>query len=75
MRLSEYRAEQTAMQIEHKGDQIILTIDVSEAALKAAQPSSSGKTLLVATTNGFRRKGLVSVLVNCTVPNPDYVRK
>jgi hypothetical protein len=61
------------MQIEHKGDQIIVTIDVSDAALKAAKPSSSGKTLMVATTNGFRRHGPVSVSLNCTVPNPDFV--
>jgi hypothetical protein len=60
------------MQIEQKGDQIILTIDVSEAARKAAKPSSSGKTLMVATTNGFKRVGPVSISLNCTVPNPGY---
>jgi len=60
------------MQIEQKGDKIVLTIEVGEAALKAAKPSSSGKTLLVATTNGFKRVGPVSVLLNCTVPNPEY---
>lgn len=61
------------MQIEHKGDQVIVTIDVSETALKAARPSASGKTLLVATTSGPRRAGPVSISLNCMVPNPDYV--
>jgi hypothetical protein len=57
---------------EMKGDKLILTIDVSEAALKSAQPSSTGKTLSVATTNGFTRFGAVSVSLNATIPNPAY---
>jgi hypothetical protein len=57
------------MHIEQKGDQIVITIPVDAAALAAAKPSSSGKTRLVATTNGFRRVGPVSVSLNVTAPN------
>lgn len=53
---------------EIKGDKLILTIDVSEAARKAAQPSKSGKTRVVATTSGFSRFGDVGVSLNCTLP-------
>jgi hypothetical protein len=56
------------MNIEQQGDKIIITIDVNEAAPAAAQPSSTGKTLMVATTNGFRRVGPVSISINCTAP-------
>jgi hypothetical protein len=59
--------------IEHQSDKIVITIDISEAARKRASPSSSGKTLMVATTNGFKRVGPVSVSLNCTVPNPNYM--
>jgi hypothetical protein len=37
---------------ELKGDTLIITVDVSAKAVKAAPPSSTGKTLLVATTGG-----------------------
>jgi hypothetical protein len=60
------------MQIERIGDRIVITIKVDDAALAEAKPSSSGKTLMVATTNGFRRLGPVSLSLNCTVPNPAY---
>ena len=60
------------MQISQEGDKIVITIDASEAALKAAPPSSTGKTLMVATTKGFRRVGPLSVSLNCTIPNPCY---
>lgn len=60
------------MKIEQRGSEIVVTIDVSETAIAAAKPSSSGKTLLVASTAGFKRVGPVKVLLNCTVPNPDY---
>lgn len=53
---------------EIKGDKLILTIDVSDAARKAAAPSASGKTLVLASTRGFTRFGDVSVSVNCTLP-------
>jgi hypothetical protein len=60
------------MNIEQNGDEIIVKIDVSELALKDAKPSSTGKTLMVATTNGFTRMGRFSLNLNCTMPNPDY---
>jgi hypothetical protein len=34
------------------GEILTITIDLSKAALKAARPSSTGKTLLVASTSG-----------------------
>jgi hypothetical protein len=37
---------------EIKGDKLIITIDVGPQAIKAAPPSSSGKTMLVGTTGG-----------------------
>lgn len=63
------------MKSEIKGDTLILTIDISEAAIKAAKPSSTGKTLVVASTNGFTRFGAVGLSLNCTVPNAAYVAK
>lgn len=53
---------------EIKGDKLVLTIDVSSAAREAAQPSSSGKTRLVASTRGTMRFGDIGVLLNCTIP-------
>ena len=53
---------------EIKGDKLILTIDVSAAAMQAAQPSKSGKTRVLASTNGFTRFGEVSVSLNATLP-------
>lgn len=50
-----------------KGDKLILELDIKEA------PSKSGKTLMVATTNGFKQAGVeykgksVSVSVNAYV--------
>lgn len=55
------------------GDKLILTIDISKAAREAAQPSTSGKTLVVASTNGFTRFGDVACSLNVTVPNVAYV--
>lgn len=55
---------------EIKGDKLILTIDVGEAARKAAVPSKSGKTNVLATTGGFTRFGDVSVSLNATLPKP-----
>lgn len=43
------------MKVEVNGDKMVITIDVSAAALKAALPSSTGKTRTVATTHGFSR--------------------
>jgi hypothetical protein len=60
------------MQIEQRGTDIVITIPVDAATLAAAKPSSSGKTRLVATTNGFRRVGPVSISLNVTAPNADH---
>jgi hypothetical protein len=57
-----------AIKSEMKGDQLILTIDVSKAARDVATVSKSGKTRVLATTNGFTRFGDVSVSLNCTLP-------
>lgn len=58
-----------SVQGEIKGDKLILTVDVSEVARKAATPSTSGKTLVVASTRGFTRFGDIGVSLNCTIPN------
>lgn len=57
---------------EMKGDKLILTIDVSEAKVKAAPLSASKKTFLVASTGGFANLGAVGLNLNVTVRNPDY---
>ena len=59
--------------IERKGDMIVISFPVNEAARGAAQPSTSGKTLVLASTNGFTRQGDVSISLNATLPNPKYV--
>lgn len=48
------------------GDKLILTIDISAAALKAAEPSKSGKTKVVASTHGFTNIEGVGVSLNVT---------
>lgn len=63
------------MQIEQHDGKLIITVDVSETAIAAAPPSSTGKTLVIAGTNGFRRCGRVSINLNVTVPNPHYEAK
>ncbi len=50
------------------GDKLILEIDVSAIARQNAQPSKSGKTRIIATTNGFKRFGDVNVNLNATIP-------
>jgi len=42
------------MNITVKGEKLIIEVDVSKAALAAAQLSSTGKSRVVATTSGFR---------------------
>lgn len=59
---------------EVKGDKIILTVDCSEAARKAARPSTEGKTLILGTTGGFTMIGDVRVSLNAILPNPAYVK-
>ena len=57
-----------AMKIE--GDILTITFDVSKKALADAQPSKSGKTRVVATTNGFSNyttpHGQVAISLNAT---------
>lgn len=55
---------------EIKGDTLVLTIDVSEASRKAAVPSSTGKTLLVASSRGKVRCGDVDLMFNALIPAP-----
>lgn len=62
-----------AVNTEIKGDKLIITCDMGDAARKAAQPSGSGKTVLVATTGGFTRIGDMSLSLNLTLPNAAYV--
>lgn len=69
VRLTRWRVPM-AVHGEVKGDKLILTIDMSEAARKAAQPSKSGKTVILATTSGFTRFGDVAVSLNATLPAP-----
>jgi len=52
------------MNIELQGDKLIITVDVSKAALAAAPMSKTGKSKLVATTGGFERVGPVKVSLN-----------
>lgn len=56
------------MDVKHEGDKLVITIDVSKAALAAAAPSKSGKTKIVSSTNGFTRVGPVSLSLNATIP-------
>lgn len=55
------------------GNSLIVTIDISKTAREKAQPSGSGKTLVVATSNGFAQYEGVNVSLNATVRNPAYV--
>lgn len=55
------------MNVKLEGDKLIITIDVSEKAIAAAQPSKSGKTRLLASTNGFTNYGQVGLSLNATV--------
>ena len=54
------------MNVKLDGDKLVITIDVSAKALEGAQPSKSGKTRLVASTNGFTNYGPVGLSLNCT---------
>ena len=55
--------------IEYKrtGDKLVLTIDISKASLDAATLSASGKSKVVASTNGNTSIEGVTVGVNCYV--------
>ena len=50
--------------IEIKGDKVVITVDISKAAIEAAQPSKSGKSKVVASTGGFQKAGPVKVSLN-----------
>lgn len=58
------------MKFEVKGNELVITIDVSKASIDAATPSQSGKTRVVASTRGFSGistpNGLVQVSLNAT---------
>jgi hypothetical protein len=58
------------MDVKINGDKLVITIDVSADALKAAPPSASGKTRVVASSHGFANfstpAGMVSVSLNAT---------
>ncbi len=49
-----------------KGDKLVIEIDISKAALDAAEASNSGKTRIVASTGGFAGYGPVKLSLNCT---------
>lgn len=58
------------MNVEIKGDTMVITIDVSKAAFANAAPSTSGKSKVVASTRGFANystpNGLVGLSLNAT---------
>lgn len=58
------------MQVEIKGDKLVITIDVSKAAFESAPASASGKTRVVASTRGFANyitpNGSVGLSLNAT---------
>lgn len=58
------------MNVEIKGDKLIITIDVSKAAIDAAPNSASGKSRVVASTRGFANyatpNGTVGLSLNAT---------
>lgn len=53
-----------------EGDKLIITVDISKEAFAAAQPSSSGKTKVLASSHGFTNfstpNGLVGLSLNAT---------
>lgn len=56
---------------ERKGDTLVITVDVSEASLKRAAPSSTGKMLLVDTIG--QAVGNIRIQGNIMIKNPAYV--
>lgn len=59
------------VQTEIRDGKLVIICDVSEKTLKAASPSKSQKSLLVATTNGFERHaGGIAISLNVTAPLP-----
>lgn len=47
-----------------QGTKLLLEVDLSPAALKAAQPSTTGKTLLLATSHGAHEVSVSGDLVH-----------
>lgn len=41
------------MKIEYKGGNVVITIPCGDKEIKAAPPSKTGKTKMIATTGGF----------------------
>jgi hypothetical protein len=58
------------MEVKINGDKLVITIDVSAEAFKAAPPSTSGKSRVVASTRGFANyatpHGVVGLSLNAT---------
>ena len=54
---------------EVREDVLIVTIDISAKALKQTKPFSTGKTKLIASTNGFVSFGDVRMSLNATIPS------
>lgn len=55
-----------------KGDKLLIEVDISPKALKAAPPSGSKKTRLVASTGGFTRvegSDQLKINLHVTIPN------
>lgn len=54
-----------------QGDKLVITIDTGKTAREAAEPSSTGKTHLLATSGGYTlRHKDVAVMLNATIPAP-----
>jgi hypothetical protein len=56
------------MDMQITNGKLVITVDVSDATLKAAPSSASGKSRIVATTSGFTTVGKVKVGLNVIVP-------
>lgn len=58
------------MNVEIKGDKLVITIDIAKANFEAAVPSASGKSRVLASTRGFANystpNGLVGLSLNAT---------
>ena len=57
----------TNVVVTRKGDKLVIEVDISEAARKAAEPSKSGKTKVLASTHGFTSIEGVGLSLNATV--------
>jgi hypothetical protein len=57
---------------EMKGDNLVITVDCSQAARDVATVSSTGKTRMLGTTSGFTAlatpHGIVKASLNVTIP-------